>query len=205
MHRLLIGAIGGAIVVDATVLAIFGRRAIAHMKQKHCHTAVRSRLRVYKHVLLNYAMLSIIVLNVHNSRLRTAIPRPGWPMRLLLAASIASMCFYVAHRTLHTKLLFKRVHHVHHRFKKCYTCTSALYCHPVELLIGNVLPLVLPALVVHLSQREFVLFTAVAFISAITSHIPYKSFHSLHHTQGSCNFGLSTGICDWLGGTLHQK
>ncbi len=54
---------------------------------------------------------------------------------------IREILFYYSHRVGHTPALYKRIHKMHHKFT-APIAPSAEYAHPVEHVIGNVIPII---------------------------------------------------------------
>jgi Delta7-sterol 5-desaturase len=126
---------------------------------------------------------------------------------------------YWAHRLLHTPLLFRSVHVVHHR-SVTTTPLSAISFHPVEaVLVIGVLPLLMALFPMDLLLLlGFALFLALV---GIRNELGYELHgrlfmrlrlhrllggalhHNLHHQRSDVHFGLSTALMDRLFGTTH--
>lgn len=138
------------------------------------------------------------------------------PSLLELVASFAvfmlleEVLFYYAHVILHTPVLYKYVHKVHHEYKQPIALAAG-HAHVAESFIGNaVLLLGLPLLLgSHLSTA--MLWMVVSTISTQLQHCGFRmpwqlgsqpNFHDFHHSKHGfrSNFGL-LGIMDRLHGT----
>jgi len=111
-----------------------------------------------------------------------------------------SFHFYWIHRLIHLPLLFKTVHHVHHRNINTGPW-SGLSMHPVELLLyfsGILIHFVLPSHPLHVIFHMFSLS-----LGALYSHSGFAKLlirdretlnagsfhHQLHHRFFECNYG----------------
>jgi sterol desaturase/sphingolipid hydroxylase (fatty acid hydroxylase superfamily) len=126
--------------------------------------------------------------------------------------------FYGLHRLLHTRLLYRRIHAVHHR-SRAPTVVTALAFHPLEaLLVFGFMPVAMWLVPIHL--------VSVAAVSVFLSgsialaHCGYEIFppwwervpvlgwyvtprvHDAHHVHRSCNFSATLAIFDRVFGTL---
>jgi sterol desaturase/sphingolipid hydroxylase (fatty acid hydroxylase superfamily) len=118
------------------------------------------------------------------------------------ASVMSSAIFYIGHRLLHTAILYKHVHHYHHRYRVCTSTSSSLYCHPIELVIGNILPLLVPPVTMKFSYDQTWWYIIFGFLLAVSSHTPdTAASHGMHHMDGRRNFGLSVSIMDRICGT----
>jgi Delta7-sterol 5-desaturase len=140
----------------------------------------------------------------------------GW---LYTAASTALLFVlvdglgYYAHRLLHTRPLFRHVHHWHHR----YVATApfaVVAMHPVEFLFfqaATFLPLfVIPfhylsviAVLVYTLAFNIVDHSGVRLRSRLPWQVP-TAFHDDHHLHFHVNFGQHLTLWDRLHGTLRR-
>jgi methylsterol monooxygenase/4-alpha-methyl-delta7-sterol-4alpha-methyl oxidase len=66
--------------------------------------------------------------------------------QVFLCSLFEDAAFYWCHRTLHSKYLYARVHKIHHLHRNI-VATASENAHPVEFLIGNVIPVILGPLI----------------------------------------------------------
>ncbi len=128
--------------------------------------------------------------------------------------------FYGLHRLLHTRLLYQRVHVVHHR-STSPTLLTALAFHPIEaLLIMAFIPVMMAVIPIHLAS----LVMASLFLSGsiLLAHCGYEVFprwwqrvpllnwyvtprvHDVHHKRRDCNYSATLSIFDRAFGTLRR-
>lgn len=99
------------------------------------------------------------------------------------------VCFYLSHRLLHHKLLYKHVHKVHHEWTASIAII-ALYAHPVEHLVTN-LGSVFGGIVLsgcHIATAW--VWITILLISTLGDHSGYHmpfihsaEFHDYHHLK----------------------
>ena len=133
----------------------------------------------------------------------------------LLAPMIHSIHFYFGHRLLHTKLLYRRFHALHHSNVDIGPW-SGLSMHPLEHAIYFSTVVVQWLLALHPVNALFQIQQA-AFLPAL-SHCGFdrvvigenrtleggSHFHNLHHKHFECNYGGSLVPLDRMFGTFHD-
>jgi len=114
--------------------------------------------------------------------------------------------FYYAHRLLHHRSLYKHIHKIHHEWTAPISIVG-IYCHPVEHIISNVLPLYMGPFVMGSHIATSTLWMCIAISSTQVSHggyhlpfFPSPEAHDFHHLKFTNNFGVM-GVLDRLHGT----
>jgi sterol desaturase/sphingolipid hydroxylase (fatty acid hydroxylase superfamily) len=118
---------------------------------------------------------------------------------------VREVWFYYVHRALHTRLLYGRVHALHHRFVAPVAFASQ-FAHPVEHVVANVMPSALPPKMIRTHVVTSWAFLGWILLETCTAHSGYDFFagsskmHDLHHERSVVNYG-GLGWMDWLHGT----
>lgn len=136
----------------------------------------------------------------------SAGPVPAWyvvVLELLAMGILTEILFFSAHRLLHVRWFYRRIHHVHHEYRTP-TAWSAQYAHPVEYLFGNMLPIAIPMIVIAPDLITLWAFGAIVLFNTQLVHSgyqlplsPWAVSHDLHHYKVTVNYG-STGLMDTL-------
>ncbi len=166
--------------------------------------------------------LSALVLLKGNSSVYYDVSKYGWPyvfISAVLMMLILDTYSYFSHRLLHWKPILKHIHIIHHR-SKVPTAFSTIAFHPVESLVQwLVFPLIVYTVPCHITMMIVVF--GFTFLVNNMGHLGYEfypkglvthpifrwsnssTFHNMHHTHVSCNYGLYFNFWDTLFGTTH--
>jgi len=116
--------------------------------------------------------------------------------------------FYHVHRLFHeNKLLYAKVHKVHHTWKAPVALVTT-YTHPAEHILVNLLSISLGPLLLGSHPTVALAFTWLFSVGAMGHHSGYWSddlgMHDLHHESFNVNYG-NAHILDCIYGTYRTK
>ncbi|KAG4072575.1 hypothetical protein HA402_004664 [Bradysia odoriphaga] len=125
---------------------------------------------------------------------------------LIFFQMVREVTFYYSHRLLHHPSLYKWIHKKHHTWTSPVAIAAA-YCHPVEHIFSNVIPIALGPSILNSHTILLWIYTVYATIETLTVHSGFHlpllkspEFHDFHHLKFNCNYGV-TGLMDRFHGT----
>lgn len=169
---------------------------------RHCF------LIVARNQLLSLALaFGIYYLELPSTLRVDAAPPPLTEFLVHIAACcvLREVMFYYSHRLLHVPSLYRLVHKIHHRFT-APVALAAQYAHPIEHVVSNVLPVVLPPALLGAHVLTAWAFLGGVLVETSTVHSGFDFFgglaelHDEHHRRFTINFGV-VGVLDWAHGT----
>ncbi|MFO0558542.1 MAG: sterol desaturase family protein [Polyangiales bacterium] len=140
---------------------------------------------------------------------------------LSLMLFVHDLYFYWAHRLMHTKWLYERVHLVHHKSNNP-SPLSAFAFHPSEAVL-EALPIFVVLLTVPVTPWAIFVFQMLSLAINVYGHLGVEltprwwldrwtgklfnttTHHHLHHRSNKYNFGLYLNVWDRLFGTNHPE
>ncbi|KAF5280502.1 hypothetical protein FQA39_LY18047 [Lamprigera yunnana] len=136
-----------------------------------------------------------------------ALPTFHWVLvELAVFLIIEEICFYYIHRLFHHKSIYKYAHKKHHEWTAPIAIT-AIYNHPIEHIICNIIPILLSVFIMGSHVATSYLWLVLAIFATLHTHsgyhlpfLPSPEFHDYHHLKFTQNYGV-LGILDRLHGT----
>lgn len=121
---------------------------------------------------------------------------------------IADLWFYTSHRLMHCKYLYP-YHSIHHRVKytKAYAC---VYCHWLEMVLGNIPTVILGPYLTNMNYLTLHLWLSFGCLNTMYGHSGGRFFfmpeganqyHWTHHIKVTGNYAMSRFL-DGIFGTL---
>jgi sterol desaturase/sphingolipid hydroxylase (fatty acid hydroxylase superfamily) len=93
--------------------------------------------------------------------------------QLAAALVVEDAMFYWAHRTMHAyPALYTRIHKVHHEYTQNVVSASE-HAHPVEFVVGNLLPVITPVILLRMHLFAAAVFTGVRIFVSAEEHCGY--------------------------------
>ena len=80
--------------------------------------------------------------------------------------------FYVVHRMLHHKSIYKYIHKIHHKYNETVFLATE-YCHFIEYILANLIPVMLFMLFSSYSVNLIVLWITISMLSVYENHSGY--------------------------------
>ncbi|XP_046457152.1 fatty acid hydroxylase domain-containing protein 2-like [Daphnia pulex] len=127
-------------------------------------------------------------------------------LELAVFIVVEEIVFYYSHRFLHHRRLYKYIHKKHHEWTAPIAVT-AIYCHPLEHLLSNIVPPALGTIIMSSHISTCWLWYSMAILRTLNDHsgyhlpfFPSPEAHDFHHLKFNECYGF-LGILDYLHGT----
>jgi methylsterol monooxygenase len=108
---------------------------------------------------------------------------------------IEEIGFFYAHWLVHQKPFYKHIHKQHHEWQ-APIAIAALYAHPVEHILANMIPVVLGPTIMQSHLSTMWVYYTILTISVLANHtgyhlpfLPSPEFHDYHHARFHECFG----------------
>lgn len=115
----------------------------------------------------------------------------GWIilLHLILFTAIQEIAFYYLHRLLHHRWLYRTIHKMHHRWQ-APIAIAAIYCHPSEHILGNLIPVLTGPFVLGSHRLTLLIWLIIIHFFTLNDHsgyhlplFPSPEFHDYHHLK----------------------
>ncbi|XP_005184217.2 fatty acid hydroxylase domain-containing protein 2-like [Musca domestica] len=130
---------------------------------------------------------------------------------IVVVSILEEFYFYYIHRLMHHKSIYKYVHKKHHEWTAPIAAIT-FYCHPLEHIFLNLIPVSLSFALVRSHVFTVWLFLTLAILNSMADHSGYSfprsgssiRYHDLHHSKFNYNYGMF-GWLDKLHGTYRES
>lgn len=128
---------------------------------------------------------------------------------LVVYVLLEEILFYSGHRLLHHPMFYAPIHKFHHTYTAPFGI-AAVYAHPIEHMLSNVLPVSAGPVLMQSHPIVPMVWGVLALFNTMNVHsgydfthlliFPSPYFHDWHHEKFNENFGVGLGL-DYMLGT----
>jgi sterol desaturase/sphingolipid hydroxylase (fatty acid hydroxylase superfamily) len=140
--------------------------------------------------------------------------------QIAICMIIEDFFFYLSHRLLHTDYFYSKIHKIHHEFKESVSI-SAIYAHPIEYIMGNILPSSIAPLLLgnKMHMMTYLVYIVMVLHESHDGHSGYSfswcphrvipmtfdaDFHIFHHWKFRGNYANYFSLWDKFFGTVNK-
>ena len=154
-------------------------------------TIIKNYKQILPYVLINLC-ISYPIFDIANIYYNTIKPNNLNPIiNIFLWLCLSDLIFYTVHRLLHTKQLYF-IHSIHHEYRYTHGI-GAIYAHPIEFVLNNIVALVLPIYFIGIPLYQgYLIMVFSTFYTVVISHGGFikDQDHLIHHQTYKYNYGL---------------
>lgn len=157
----------------------------------HKQKIIKNYKQILPCVLINLCISYPIfdIANIYYNTIETNKLNPI--INIFLWLCISDLIFYNVHRLLHTKQLYF-IHSIHHEYRYTHGI-GAIYAHPIEFVLNNIVALVLPIYFIGIPLYQgYLIMVFSTFYTVVISHGGFikDQDHLIHHQKYKYNYGL---------------
>lgn len=162
--------------------------AILLYPYRHPQSNIMNLKRVlYVNILNLFYALLFIIFFIGIIKMLPKIYIPYMLLQFLILIIGAELWFYVSHRLLHTKILY-RYHKIHHQFNIPHSWVT-LYCHPLEMIFSNIMTNIWTLIFMNYDYAVLLIWNIMIGINSTLGH-SFAGPHRIHHQKLIHNFGI---------------
>lgn len=166
--------------------------------QKSSQISDSSLGKLYRQILYNQtlqAILGAVLIYLRYHYLEHSINRvvptlSRFAFEFFVFNLLREVTFYYSHRWLHHPSVYKYVHKRHHEWQTPIALT-AVYCHPLEHLLSNIIPVFIGPIVMGSHNLASYIWIGYVITETISAHSGYQFplnpispvFHDFHHLK----------------------